>query len=90
MHGPGGDTSTPPLVREQVAAGLDYRNHVQAGWTGPAQVTKGSDDPVSYAELDLGYVEACRTWSATRLVRYDLGLLLRTAGVVLRGQGLQF
>jgi len=78
------------LVREQVAGGLDYRNHVQAGWTGPAQVTKGSRDPVSYAELDLGYVQACRTWSATRLARYDLGVLLRTVMVVLRGQGLQF
>jgi lipopolysaccharide/colanic/teichoic acid biosynthesis glycosyltransferase len=78
------------MVREQVAAGLDYRNRVQAGWTGPAQVTKGGSTPVSYAELDLGYVEACRTWSATRLVRYDLGLLVRTVGVVARGQGLQF
>ena len=78
------------MVREQVAQGLDYRNHVQAGWTGPAQVTKGSEDPVSYAELDLGYVEACRTWRAPKLVRYDLRLLLATLGVVLRGQGLRF
>jgi len=78
------------MVREQVAAGLDYRHHVQAGWTGPAQVTKGSDGPVSYAELDLGYVEACRTWSATKLVRYDFRLLLATVGAVLRGQGLRF
>jgi len=78
------------MAREQIASGLDYRNLVQAGWTGPAQVTKGSDDPVSYVELDLAYVEACRTWSATKLVRYDLGLLVRTAGVVLRGEGLRF
>jgi len=78
------------MVREQVAAGLDYRNHVQAGWTGPAQVTKGSDDPVNYVELDLGYVEACRAWSPAKLFRHDLGLLLRTAGVVLHGQGLRF
>jgi lipopolysaccharide/colanic/teichoic acid biosynthesis glycosyltransferase len=80
----------PAMVREQVAAGQDYRNHVQAGWTGPAQVTKGGPDPVSYAELDLVYVEACRTWAAARLVRYDLGILVRTVGVVVRGQGLQF
>jgi lipopolysaccharide/colanic/teichoic acid biosynthesis glycosyltransferase len=78
------------MVREQVAAGLDYRNLVHAGWTGPAQVTKGTSDPVSYADLDLGYVEACRTWSAPRLVLYDLGILVRTAGVILRGQGLRF
>ena len=78
------------MVDEQVASGLDYRNRVIAGWTGPAQVTKGSPDPVSYAELDLGYVNACRTWSAARLVRYDLGILLQTVGVLVRGQGLRF
>jgi lipopolysaccharide/colanic/teichoic acid biosynthesis glycosyltransferase len=78
------------MVRAQVADGLDYRMLVQAGWTGPAQVTKGASDTVGYAELDLGYVEACRTWSATRLVRYDLGILVRTARVILRGQGLRF
>lgn len=78
------------MVREQVAAGDDYRTLVQAGWTGPAQVTKGTSDPVSYTELDLGYVEACRTWSAAGLARYDLGILLRTVGVILRGEGLRF
>jgi len=78
------------MVREQVAEGLDYRNLVQAGWTGPSQVTKGTSDPVSYAELDLRYVEACRTWNPIRLVVYDLGILARTAGVLLRGQGLSY
>jgi lipopolysaccharide/colanic/teichoic acid biosynthesis glycosyltransferase len=80
----------PAMVREQIASGQDYRNLVQAGWTGPAQITKGTDEPVSYAERDLAYVEACRTWRPTRLVRYDLGILLRTVGVLLRGQGLRF
>jgi lipopolysaccharide/colanic/teichoic acid biosynthesis glycosyltransferase len=80
----------PAMVREQVAEGLDYRQHVQAGWTGPAQVTKGSADEPAYAELDLGYVQACRTWSAARLVRYDLAILVRTARVILRGEGLRF
>src|SRR5204863_1467348 len=75
----------PAMVREQVAKGLDYRRHVQAGWTGPAQVTKGSSDVASYAELDLRYVEACRTWDGSRLVLYDLGILLKTVGVLLRG-----
>jgi lipopolysaccharide/colanic/teichoic acid biosynthesis glycosyltransferase len=79
----------PAMVRDQVAEDLDYRNHVQAGWTGPAQVTKGRE-VVSYAELDLGYVNACRTSSALRLVCYDLGVLAKTLSVLLRGQGLQF
>jgi len=78
------------MVEEQAAAGLDYRNHVRAGWTGPAQVQKGNPDPVSYAELDLGYVRACRTWSQSRLLRYDLGILAQTVIVLLRGQGLQY
>jgi lipopolysaccharide/colanic/teichoic acid biosynthesis glycosyltransferase len=78
------------LVRSQVASGHDYRNLVQAGWTGPAQVTKGSTDPVSYLDLDLRYVQACRTWKPARLVRYDLGILVRTAIVIARGQGLRF
>jgi lipopolysaccharide/colanic/teichoic acid biosynthesis glycosyltransferase len=80
----------PAMVREQLAEGLDYRQHVQAGWTGPAQITKGSSADRSHAELDLDYVEACRTWSTGRLVRYDLGILLRTVVVLLQGQGLRF
>jgi lipopolysaccharide/colanic/teichoic acid biosynthesis glycosyltransferase len=78
------------MVRQQVAEGYDYRNLVQAGWTGPAQVTKGTPDPATYAVLDIAYVESCRTWTAPRLVRYDLGILLRTAQVILRGQGLRY
>jgi putative colanic acid biosynthesis UDP-glucose lipid carrier transferase len=78
------------MVVEQVASGLDYRNLVQAGWTGPAQITKGSDDPVSYAELDLAYVQACRTLSPGRLTRHDFRILARTVAVLLRGQGLSY
>jgi lipopolysaccharide/colanic/teichoic acid biosynthesis glycosyltransferase len=78
------------MVAKQVASGLDYRNLVRAGWTGPAQVTKGSDDPVSYAELDLAYVEACRTLTPTRLVCHDFAILARTLLVLLRGQGLRY
>src|SRR5262245_64424507 len=33
----------PEMVERQAAAGQDYRNHVVAGLTGPAQVTKGGD-----------------------------------------------
>ena len=78
------------MVREQVAAGYDYRNRVMAGWTGPAQVQKGITEPAGYAELDLAYVEGCRTWGAARLVRYDLGILWQTVRVLARGEGLQY
>jgi lipopolysaccharide/colanic/teichoic acid biosynthesis glycosyltransferase len=80
----------PAMVRQQLADGRDYRQHVQAGWTGPAQITKGSFEGRRYDALDLEYVDACRTWSAARLVRYDIGILVRTVGVLARGQGLQF
>ena len=80
----------PSMVRDQVAAGQDYRNRVVAGWTGPAQVQKGLTKPAGYTELDLGYVEACRTWSAARLLRYDLGILWRTVKVMAKGEGLEY
>ena len=80
----------PSLVRQQVSNGLDYRNLVVAGWTGPAQVQKGITEPAGYTDLDVAYVEACRTWSGARLVRHDLGILWRTVKVLARGEGLQF
>lgn len=80
----------PSMVRDQVASGLDYRNHVVAGWTGPAQVRKDVTEPAGYAALDLGYVEACRRWSGVRLVRYDLGILWQTLKLMARGQGLEY
>ena len=80
----------PSLVERQLADGIDYRNEVKAGWTGPAQVQKGVTEPAGYTELDLAYVEACRAWSAGRLVRYDLGILWQTVKLMARGEGLRF
>jgi lipopolysaccharide/colanic/teichoic acid biosynthesis glycosyltransferase len=78
----------PELVERQVAEGQDYRNRIMAGLTGPAQVTKGSDQ--LYADLDQAYVEACRTLSGWALLRYDLRILRQTIGVMARGEGLSF
>ncbi len=61
-----------------------------AGWTGPVQVAKGEAEPARYADLDLAYVEACRTLPALALVRHDLALLWRTVTVIARGEGLRF
>jgi lipopolysaccharide/colanic/teichoic acid biosynthesis glycosyltransferase len=80
----------PSMVGQQVAAGHEYRNRVTAGWTGPAQVRKDVTAPERYTELDLAYVEACRTWSAVRLLRYDLALLWQTVKLIVRGEGLRF
>lgn len=79
----------PELVDAQVAEGHDYRQLIVAGLTGPAQVTKGAAG-VRYLDLDLAYVEACRTLGGWALVRHDLGILRRTLAVLARGKGLNY
>lgn len=80
----------PSMVRQQASNGLDYRDHVVAGWTGPAQVRKDVTAPEGYTELDLSYVEACRALGGARLLRYDLGILWQTVKLMARGEGLRF
>jgi lipopolysaccharide/colanic/teichoic acid biosynthesis glycosyltransferase len=79
-----------PMVERQVADGLDYRLHVVAGWTGPAQVRKDSSAKSQATNLDLEYVELCRTLSASQLLRHDLAVLGRSLRTVLRGRGLRY
>ncbi len=78
------------MVKDQLASGQNYRTLIQAGWTGPAQISKGSEDPVSYQQLDLAYVDACRNLPPRRLLALDLKILAQTALVLLRGQGLRY
>ncbi len=80
----------PSMVRQQVSSGLEYRNAIVAGWTGPAQVRKDVTEPEGYTGLDLSYVDACRAWSGHRLARYDVGILWQTAKLMARGEGLRF
>jgi hypothetical protein len=67
---------------------VDYRLRVTAGWTGPAQVSKGRD--VEYESLDDGYVNLLEAGPAGRVVRYDLRILRRTLATMLRGEGLRY
>jgi len=80
----------PSMVRNQVAAGLDYRNHVTPGWTGPVQVQKGIVEPVAYTNLDLGYIARCRDSGGLALACYDLRILWRSVKLLARGEGLKF
>ena len=80
----------PSMVREQVAAGYDYRERMMAGWTGPVQLQKGITDEEGYTALDLEYVEACRRLTGGRLVRLDLAILVRTVRALSRGGGLTY
>jgi lipopolysaccharide/colanic/teichoic acid biosynthesis glycosyltransferase len=80
----------PSMVERQVAKGHDYRKHVIAGWTGLAQVQKGVAAPAGFIELDLAYVDQCRTRSGLGVASLDLGILWRTVKVMAKGEGLQF
>lgn len=79
-----------PMVANQVAKGITYRNEFIAGWTGPAQVEKGVTESSGYSELDVAYVERCRRAGAWELVRSDISLLWRTVTVMAKGEGLRF
>ena len=76
----------PELVERQIARGVDYRMRVTAGWTGPAQMSKGRT--ADYEALDLGYVALVESASSWEIVRRDLDILRRTLGTMLRGDGL--
>ena len=78
----------PELVERQLARGVDYRLRVTAGWTGPAQVSKGRD--VEFESLDRAYVELLASRPAREVVRHDLGILRRTVATMLRGEGLRY
>ena len=78
------------MVRDQLERGLDYRNLIVAGWTGPAQSQKTDISLRGSEALDLEYVTACRTMSGWRLCRYDFRILLKTLKLLVRGQGLRF
>jgi lipopolysaccharide/colanic/teichoic acid biosynthesis glycosyltransferase len=78
------------MVETQVAKGLDYRLHVIAGWTGPAQVRKDSKAKSKATELDLEYVELCRTLTGPQLVAHDVRVLGQSLRTVLRGRGLRY
>jgi lipopolysaccharide/colanic/teichoic acid biosynthesis glycosyltransferase len=80
----------PPMVADQVATGVTYRNEFVAGWTGPAQVQKGVTEPAGYAELDVAYVNACSRGSTSTIVRTDLIILWRTLVVIVKGEGLAY
>jgi lipopolysaccharide/colanic/teichoic acid biosynthesis glycosyltransferase len=78
----------PMMVAAQVGRGVDYRLRLRAGWTGPAQVSKGED--VSFEKLDLEYVQRYEHSGGLALAWYDLGILRRTVATLMRGQGLRF
>jgi lipopolysaccharide/colanic/teichoic acid biosynthesis glycosyltransferase len=80
----------PEMVERQVENGRDYRLRVMAGWTGPVQAAKGEAELSTYSDLDLEYVEACRTLDQWELVKLDLRILRTTFRTMVRGEGLSY
>jgi lipopolysaccharide/colanic/teichoic acid biosynthesis glycosyltransferase len=78
------------MVDDQRSNGVDYRMHVVAGWTGPAQARKGDPTATSYTAIDLDYVDACRTMGQRQLLRLDLTILGKTFRTMLRGEGMSY
>lgn len=78
----------PAMVEAQVASGLDYRNRLRAGLTGPAQVTKG--EGTRYEDLDAEYLARVSSLSSWGLVRYDVQILRETLQAIARGEGLNY
>ncbi|MCZ7587463.1 MAG: sugar transferase [Gaiella sp.] len=74
------------LIERQLARGLDYRLRVPAGWTGPAQVSKGLE--LDFEELDLPYVALLERGSPGDVVRHDVKVLWQTLRTMLRREGL--
>jgi lipopolysaccharide/colanic/teichoic acid biosynthesis glycosyltransferase len=77
-----------PLVRRQVERGVDYRNRVPAGLTGPAQISKGTE--AAFEQLDVEYAGLLAAGSGWSVVRRDLAVLRQTVQTMLRGEGLRF
>ncbi len=76
------------LVQRQLERGVDYRNRIRAGWTGPAQVSKGTD--AAFERLDVEYANLLTTSSGWSVVACDLDILRRTVQTMLRGEGLRY
>jgi lipopolysaccharide/colanic/teichoic acid biosynthesis glycosyltransferase len=77
------------MVDAQVARGLDYRLRIPAGWTGPAQASKG-EEVMEFDRRDLEYVAACERLSGLGIVALDLRVVAKTVRTMLRGEGLSY
>ena len=73
---------------DDVKRGRVRKQVIRAGLTGLWQIHKGVQTKRSDVEMDNEYVEQCRTLSPMRLWIYDMGILLKTFRVILRGQGI--
>lgn len=77
-----------PEYEALLARGYDYRRYLRAGLTGPAQIMKGTKRAAAqeYA-ADQEYLRRCQELPAGKLLFIDIGILIKTLGVMLKGSG---
>jgi lipopolysaccharide/colanic/teichoic acid biosynthesis glycosyltransferase len=74
------------LYEEEMARGITRKRDLPGGLIGPVQAAKGSDD--DGLELDLAYLDLYRNGSGRALLKADVGILLRSLGVVAKHEGI--
>ncbi len=77
-----------PEYEALLAAGYNYRRYLRAGLTGAAQIMKGTKRTADqeYA-ADQEYLRQCRDLQPLKLLFIDIGILIKTLGVMLKGSG---
>jgi len=82
-----------PEVNAQIQKGYLYRNWILAGFTSPAQIQlKGVQysKEMNFLQLEIQYVERCKTWPSWKLVGFDIYVIIWTIFVMRRGEGLKY
>lgn len=77
-----------PDYEAELARGEHRKRVIPAGLTGLTQIHKGRAGNRSDVEFDYEYYERYRSYSALRLLLYDLAIMLRTVRTVIEGKGL--
>lgn len=74
------------LYEEEMARGITRKRDLPGGLIGPVQASKGTR--VNGVELDLAYLDLYRDGTGWALLKADVGILLRSVGVVAKHEGI--
>ncbi len=72
----------------ELESGVTTRSLIKAGLTGPVQIMKGTnrtEDEQRQADVD--YMNLVQTGSSWEILKYDIGIMWKTAKVMLKGTG---
>ena len=74
------------LYEEVMAKGITRKKDLPGGLIGPVQASKGTR--VNGLELDLAYLDLYRNGTGWALLKADVGILLRSLGVLAKHEGI--